>query len=152
MAVLTKVANMLQRNQDKEDIKTYLESVEGWQQYSEEDLKKINEVYNRSLGGQQPRQSNADEEENDNNYEVNMEKIMARFTNFNQIQSNSSNQDEDEDDEKQNDEDEENKKSNQDEEMFKDLPLNTEDLSSQETKEPVDAKFGDNNYWKATLY
>lgn len=146
MAVLTKIANMIQKNAEKEDVKKYLDSVEGWKAYSEEELKKINEVYNKSLGGQQPKQSNMDEDDNENNYEVNMEKIMARFTNFNSI-SSSSNQDDDDDDENTQ---EEQKKSNQDEEMFKDLPLNTDDLRVE--AEPFDSQYADNNFWKTPLY
>ena len=41
-----------------------------------------------------------DEDEGDNNYEVNMDKIMARFSNFNSIvSSNSKDDDEDEEEE-----------------------------------------------------
>lgn len=89
-----------------------------------------------------------DEDDNENNYEVNMEKIMARFTNFNSISSSSNQDDEDEEDNKQ--EEEETKKSNQDEEMFKDLPLNSEDLKV--GTEPLDSQYTDNNYWKTPLY
>ena len=51
MAVLTKVANLIQKNADKEDVKAYLDTVEEWSTYTEDDLKKVNEQYNRSLGG-----------------------------------------------------------------------------------------------------
>jgi hypothetical protein len=44
-------------------------------------VKRSNDLNNKSLGGQQPRGS-TDDDENENHYEVNMEKIMARFTNF----------------------------------------------------------------------
>lgn len=91
MAVVTKVSNLLQKNIDKEEIKAYLETVEGWTNYVEEELKKINDTNNRNLGGQQPRQNNMDDDDNDQNYEVNMEKIMARFSNFNSMQSSNSN-------------------------------------------------------------
>jgi len=64
-------------------------------------LKKSNENNSKSLGGQQPRNA-VEEEEGDNHYEVNMEKIMARFTNFNSLisSSNSNNNDDDDDEDK----------------------------------------------------
>lgn len=51
MAVLMKIANLIFKNIQKDEIKTYVESVEGWQEFYDNELKKINEVYNRSLGG-----------------------------------------------------------------------------------------------------
>lgn len=91
MAVFIKISNLIQKNADKEDIKQYLDTVEGWKEFVEGELKKSNETNNRSLGGHQPRPPNNEEDDNDNNYEVNMEKIMARFTNFNSMVSSSSN-------------------------------------------------------------
>lgn len=40
-----------------------------------------------------------EDDKDDNNYDVQMEKIMARFTNFNQILSSGGSQEEDDDDE-----------------------------------------------------
>jgi hypothetical protein len=40
-----------------------------------------------------------DEDDNDNHYEVNMEKIMQRFSNYNTLSMSSSNQDDDDDEE-----------------------------------------------------
>lgn len=97
MAVVTKLANLLTSHCDKQDVKEYINSLgEEWKEFTQGELKKTNDTNNRSLGGQQPRHS-MDEEDNDNHYEVNMEKIMARFSNFNQlINSNNSNNEEEE--------------------------------------------------------
>ena len=40
-----------------------------------------------------------EDDKDDNNYDVQMEKIMARFTNFNQILSSGNSQEDDDDDE-----------------------------------------------------
>ena len=79
---------------------------EDWKSFVEGELKRTNELNNRSLGGQQPRHSIDDTEDADNHYEVNMEKIMARFTNFNQlITSSNSNADDDEEEDDKKEED-----------------------------------------------
>lgn len=75
-----------------------------WRQFTDLELKRSNDLNSKSLGGQQPRNSIGDDDENDNHYEVNMEKIMARFTNFNQlITSSNDNQEEEQDEDKKTD-------------------------------------------------
>jgi hypothetical protein len=67
-------------------VKEYLATENnGWKAFYEGEVKKSNDLNNKSLGGQQPRGSGGDSDENENHYEVNMEKIMARFTNFNSL-------------------------------------------------------------------
>merc|ERR1719272_2197621 len=77
----------------------YLDSVgEEWRVFVDDELKKSNDNNAKTLGGCTTR--NNQEEEDDNNdstYDVQMEKIMARFTNFNQILSQNSGEDEEED-------------------------------------------------------
>ena len=68
----------------------------------EGELKKSNDTNNKNLGGQQPRNS-MDEDDNDKDYEVNMEKIMAKFTNFNASMSNRSSSSNDNDDDEEED-------------------------------------------------
>jgi hypothetical protein len=97
-----------------------------------------------------------DDDDADNHYEVNMEQIMKRFTNFNSmVSSSSSNQDDDEE------EDDDKKEENEDEDQFnrakteeveegKPTPLNYFDL---EPKNELKAKgeFYASHFWGAGL-
>lgn len=78
----------------------YLDSVAKWRDFIDCELKKSNENNKRTLGGSVRRGSD-DEEKDDSNYDVQMEKIMARFTNFNQILSQGSSNDEEEDEDEE---------------------------------------------------
>ena len=86
-------------------MKAYLENGEWadeWQKFVDGELRRSNDTNNRNLGGQQPRNS-MDEDDQEKDYEMNMEKIMAKFSNFNSQMSNrssaSSNDNDDEDEE-----------------------------------------------------
>jgi len=101
MAPVVKIANCLIKNDSKEEVREYLVSQgEEWTLFVDGELKKSNETNNRSLGDQRIRNS-IDDDDNDKDYEMNMEKIMAKFSNFNsKSQSKSSlNNDDDDDDE-----------------------------------------------------
>jgi hypothetical protein len=50
----------------------------------EGELKRSNETNNKALGDQKVRNS-MDDEGDDKDYEMNMEKIMAKFSNFNAL-------------------------------------------------------------------
>ena len=63
------------------------------------ELKKSNDNNKRPLGGSVSSRLSEEDDKDDNNYDVQMEKIMARFTNFNQILSSGGSQEEDDDDE-----------------------------------------------------
>ena len=77
----------------KTEVGTYLEAVgEEWTNYVDGELKKSNENNNKTLGGSTTTPKEEDEDEKDS-YDVQMEKIMARFTNFNQILSQSNSED-----------------------------------------------------------
>lgn len=96
MATVVKVANMIIKNNKLEEVKKYIETLgEDWNMFVEGELKRSNDTNNKNLGGQQPRQS-IDDEDNEKDYEMNMEKIMAKFSNFNTVLSQHSNQDDDE--------------------------------------------------------
>ena len=112
MAFVIKIANMIQKHADgKSDVKEYIESKifyiqfltfflglgESWTEFLNNELKASNELNSKNLGGQHPRPA-VEEDDNDTNYEVNMEKIMARFSNFNSMSSASSVNNEDDDD------------------------------------------------------
>jgi len=77
----------------KPEVSIYLEAVgEEWTEYVDGELKKSNENNNKTLGGSTTTPKEEDEDEKDS-YDVQMEKIMARFTNFNQILSQSNSED-----------------------------------------------------------
>jgi len=69
-----------------------------WKAWVDGELKKSNDNNKRPLGGSVSSRLSEEDDKEDTNYDVQMEKIMARFTNFNQILSSGGNQDEDEDD------------------------------------------------------
>lgn len=111
MNLVINIANKLQKKYEgstagekTEDatVYDYLDSVgEDWRVFVDDELKKSNENNAKTLGGCTTRNNQEEEDENnDSSYDVQMEKIMARFTNFNQILSqNSGNDEEDEDEE-----------------------------------------------------
>ena len=78
----------------------YLNGVgEEWKDFVDNELKKSNERNNKTLGGCTKNNVDDDEEKEDSNYDdVQMQKIMARFTNFNSILSQGSSNDDDDDD------------------------------------------------------
>lgn len=87
----------------------YLESVgEDWRAFVDNELKRSNENNNKTLGGSTTRNIEDDDEKmEENNYDVQMEKIMQRFTNFNRILSQNSATDEEDDDEDEDTQEEE---------------------------------------------
>jgi hypothetical protein len=157
MAAVIRLANFVTKHAASQDVQEYTAGLgSDWTNFVENELKKSNETNNKSLGGQQPRHS-MDEDDNDNHYEVNMEKIMQRFSNYNQLSMSSSNQDEEEEDtegkkgETEEGHEEENDKHNDD--LFKDLEQNHNQFLSEvqahiEQQEEVPAEFNQCNYWK----
>lgn len=116
MALVTKLANLLLKHKESSpEVQSYLTNLadpEEWRRFVEGELKRTNDTNNKNLGGQQPR-SSIDEEDGDKEYEMNMEKIMAKFSNFNNSMSNSlNNTDNDDDDDVENDDDTEIKRRN----------------------------------------
>lgn len=117
MNLVVNIANKLQKKYEpgstgekSEDatVYEYLDSVgEEWRVFVDDELKKSNDNNAKTLGGCTTRNNQEEEDENnDSTYDVQMEKIMARFTNFNQILSqNSGNDEEDEEEEEDTNED-----------------------------------------------
>ena len=68
-----------------------------------------------------------DDEDNDKDYEMNMDKIMAKFSNFNVLSQKSSNDDEDEDNQEEDSKHEE-EVTRVEEDDFKKSLLNEKDL------------------------
>jgi len=104
MGLVVNISNKLQKKYEgvqSTTIVEYLDNVgEEWRAFVNGELKNSNEKNNMQLGGTSTnKNADEDEEKEDSNYDVQMEKIMARFTNFNSILSQgSSNDDDDEED------------------------------------------------------
>jgi len=99
MALCVHIANNLQsrteqagaetgKNQEDIVVIDYLDQVgEDWRDFVSGELKKSNENNKKTLGGSVNRAGDDEDDKDENNYDVQMEKIMARFTNFNQMLS-----------------------------------------------------------------
>lgn len=162
MAVVIKLGNLLAKSREKDEaVRQYLDQhhSEKWNAFEDGELHHSNELNNKNLGGQQPR-SSMDEEEDNKGFEMSMEKIMAKFSDFNSSRSSNSEEFEDEDED-----DEENEVKNLDddheeshEEVEVSSPekhLNEDEHDSQTLVdvEPADNKplaqdFTDSQYWK----
>lgn len=81
MAVVVKLANIILKNKSKEGVQEYLDSLgEDWKSFVEGELKQSNDVNTKSLGGQQPRQSSADDDDMEGS--MSMDSILQKFQNF----------------------------------------------------------------------
>ena len=111
MGLVISVSNKLQKRYDGQEkqedatVSEYLEETgEDWRAFVDGELKSSNENNNKTLGGCTTKPYCDDNDEDTKEYDVQMEKIMARFTNFNQMLSqNSGNDDDDDDDDEAND-------------------------------------------------
>jgi hypothetical protein len=106
MGLVIAVSTKLQTRYDPVDkekpedtvAREYLDTCgEEWRQFVDDEYKRSTENNNKTLGGCSTKQSDNENEE-EGGYDVQMEKIMQRFTNFNQILSQTSGNDEDDDD------------------------------------------------------
>jgi hypothetical protein len=177
MALVVEVSTKLNTKYEstgetKDDVVTdYLDNTGGedWKSYIDGEYKKSNENNKKTLGGCTRNNMSEDNDENgEGNYDVQMEKIMQRFTNFNQILSETSGQDDDDEDEDEDaseyikgeigdDEDKDNKASEEQEEpkeskfdQFEDYgtkirPVNLE-AKSDDIPE-LERQFSDNEFW-----
>jgi hypothetical protein len=89
-----------------------------------------------------------DDDDDNKDYEMNMEKIMAKFTNFNTSMSNRSNATDD--DEEEEDEIEVNRHEGEGEDDGFG-PLQTVETEPLKSEEPLAKDFVDNSYWKKDL-
>jgi hypothetical protein len=134
-----------------------------WKAWVDGELKKSNENYKRALGGSVGSRLSEEDDKDDNNYDVQMEKIMARFTNFNQILSSGGGQDEDDDDDDDENTQDSEEKDNQgfdeddDDKRTEDSTISSFGQSDAGIKlqkvnlivpEALDEEFIDNTYWK----
>lgn len=111
MALVIEVTKKLQAkyesNEENKDtvIIEYIDAVGGeeWRAFIDDEYKKSTENNNKTLGGCTRNNMSEDNDENgESSYDVQMEKIMQRFSNFNQILSEQSGNDDDEEDEDEN--------------------------------------------------
>lgn len=167
MGVVVAVSNKLQKKYETPEktednvIVTYLDQVgEEWRAFVDDELKKSNENNAKTLGGCTSRNNMSEEDEKeDSNYDVQMEKIMARFTNFNQILSQTSGTDDDDEDDDEDtqeqgdpadgfdeDDDEDKKKTEaaepRDDEFMKIKPVNLP------VQEELKSEYSDQEFWK----
>jgi len=165
MGLVIKISNMLikkgeqastgEETTTKNEVASYLESVgDEWTGFVSNELKKSNDNNNKTLGGSTTTPKDDDDEDKDN-YDVQMEKIMARFTNFNQIltQGNTNDNDSDDDDDNTNDEND-----SDDEEKgkkYKGSDANSRDDAGVKIQkvdlpeqEQLNEEFVDSNFWK----
>lgn len=135
-----------------------------WKTWVGGELKKTNENYKRALGGSVGSRLSEEDDKDDNNYDVQMEKIMARFTNFNQILSSGGGQDEDDDDDDdentQDSEDKDNQGFDEDDDNKRTDDSSNNSFGGQSdagiklqkvnliVPETLDEEFIDNTYWK----
>jgi hypothetical protein len=83
----------------------YLDNVgEEWRAFVDDELANSNTNNNKTLGGSTKIDDGENSNGDDPNYDDQMEKIMQRFTNFNQILSQGSNDTEENDDSDENEE------------------------------------------------
>lgn len=166
MNLVITIANKLQKkynengagsaNEDQ-TVYQYLDSVgEEWRVFVDKELAQSNENNQKTLGGCTTRKDDPDDDnENENNYDSQMEKIMQRFTNFNQILSQGSSNDDEEDDEDE-DTNEDSNNFDEDDDADKDSSAVNENASDAGVKiQKVEIKeteafvqeYADNTFW-----
>lgn len=110
MALVIEVTKKLQNKYEGSDenkdtvIADYLDKIGGeeWRAYIDDEYKKSSENNNKTLGGCTRNNMSEDNDENgESSYDVQMEKIMQRFSNFNQILSEQNGNDDDDDDDEE---------------------------------------------------
>ena len=137
MAVVVSISNKLQKkynaNESDSAVVEYLDHVgEEWREFVDNELKNSNTNNEKTLGGCTTRNNmSEDDDKEESNYDVQMEKIMARFTNFNQILSqNSGHDDDDDDDDDDTQEDKEDNNFDEDDDEDKNQPDSQENNTS----------------------
>lgn len=94
MSFVVRLANLIEKV--RETSLTEAQFTDDWSAFVSGELAESNENNAKNLGGR-PR-STMDDEDEANQFDYNMEKIMSRFNTFNSLMSNSSNNDDEEED------------------------------------------------------
>jgi len=150
MGFVIKLGNLLVKNkaslaEDEKDVSEVYSS--NWDSFVSGELETSNERNGRNLGGRPT--STTSEDDDTNQFDVNMDNIMKRFKCFNTIMQNNSSTDEDD-----KDDEDENNEPDRDEEADSDSRTTAvsveapkiEVIIPEQTK--VDAKFANSGYWK----
>ena len=97
MTLVIRLGNLLEKHKEREPVQEYLAKMEeSYHKFVTGELKIANDRNSRNLGGQQSRVSLDEEDENDKeDYDVNLQNIMSKFSNFNAVITGSINDDDD---------------------------------------------------------
>ena len=128
----------------------YLDAVgEEWRAFVDDELANSNTNNNKTLGGSTKIDDGENSGGDDPNYDDQMEKIMQRFTNFNQILSQGSNDTEENDDSDENEETPDNAINDSDDTADEDSKTENMKIEKVTIKEitPLNEEFVDNTYW-----
>jgi hypothetical protein len=131
----------------------YLDNVgEEWRAFVDDELANSNTNDNKTLGGStKPDDGGSEGGDDPNNIDDQMEKIMQRFSNFNQMLTNNSNDNEDDDDDAEDGDDavtgDEDTKDDADKESSSSMKQDKVELKS---VDPLNNEYIDNSYWNLT--
>jgi hypothetical protein len=166
MALVVSVSNKLVKkfkgtgnpNTEDANVVEYLEKIgEEWRDFVDNELAASNANNNKTLGGSTKIDDGENSNGDDPNYDDQMEKIMQRFTNFNQILSQGSNDTEENDDSDENEETQETPVADTDDTDNTSSKASSEQSSTESMKiekvdikepEPLEVAYIDNTYWK----
>jgi hypothetical protein len=140
MGMITKISNFLTSASSIQDVSDVLDTHDTWGHYAEGELKQINEINTKKLGGQEPKPAGS--EEDDQTFEP-MDQIMARFSNFSSNSSAVATDDDDEEDEFET--------SNQPETVFTGEQETGLVEVTIEEEQPEEKEFYGHLYWKKPL-
>lgn len=151
MGFTTQLANLIVKTKGSlEQCDTATLFNEEWESYVRSELASSNERNSRNLGGRPT--SNTDEDDETNQFDVNMENIMKRFKSFSAVMQNNSSADEDDKDDDDDDDQGANEPEGEGEDGNESRPRASSEDKIIEVTLPdapvVDSTFADASYWK----
>ena len=160
MALVVSISNKLVKkfkgtvNPGTEDatVVEYLDNVgEEWRAFVDDELANSNTNNNKTLGGSTKIDDGENSNGDDPNYDDQMEKIMQRFTNFNQILSQGSNDTEENEDSDENEENPDTAINDSDDTEGDDKSSETESMKIEKVDikepEPLEVEYIDSTFW-----
>jgi hypothetical protein len=160
MALVVSISNKLVKkfkgtvNPGTEDatVVEYLDNVgEEWRAFVDDELANSNTNNNKTLGGSTKIDDGENSNGDDPNYDDQMEKIMQRFTNFNQILSQGSNDTEENEDSDENEENPDTAINDSDDTEGDDKNSETESMKIEKVDirepEPLEVEYIDSTFW-----
>ena len=156
MSLIIQIAQNFDKFREKEEVKEYFESIEGWKDFADGEYKQSLENQRKNLGGQKPK-SIVDDDDNESSFEVNIDSIMTRFSNFSSSMQNHHQSQQDmgaQDDEEDKKEEDEGPFDHSDD-MFRMKALGSPDKNQQDEaateQKPLEKEYIDSNYWKVDM-